>query len=201
MPTSYYGMNSETDQQLISKTLQGHTHAFGALVVRYQDFVFTIVLRMVKVREEAEEIAQDTFVKAYEKLESFKGKSKFSSWLYSIAYRTALDSIRKRKKFQNQVSVDDLHSEAIVTIDNGLQKLVAKERVEVIQHCIMQLSETDAAIITFYYFESLSVKEISKITGESQDNIKIKLYRSRKKLFILLKPFVQSENIHHGKAI
>ena len=76
-----------------------------------------------------------------------------------------------------------------------------EERAKLIKECIMRLSETDAAIVTFYYYEGLSVKEISKITGESQDNIKIKLYRSRKKLFTLLSPFVQNDTIHHGKAI
>lgn len=194
-------MKTDTDQQLISKTLQGDTSAFGELVVRYQDFIYTIVVRMVKVREEAEEIAQDTFVKAFERLNSFEGKSKFSSWLYSIAYRTALDSLRKHKKFQHHVPVEALHDEAISAIENALQKLVEKERSELIKHCIMQLSETDAAIVTFYYYEDLSVKEISKITGDSQDNIKIKLYRSRKKLFTLLQPFVQNKELHHGKAI
>ena len=194
-------MNSETDQQLILRSLQGHSQAFGELVMRYQDFVFTIVLRMVKIREEAEEIAQDTFIKAYERLDSFQGKPKFSSWLYSIAYRTALDSLRKQKKFQNSIAVEEMGAEGMEFVENGLQKLMAKERAAIIQACIMQLSETDAAIITFYYYEALSVKEISEITGDSLDNIKIKLYRSRKKLYTLLRPFVHNEHLTHGKAI
>ena len=194
-------MKAATDQQLITRTLQGHTNAFGELVVRYQDFIYTIVVRMVKVPEEAEEIAQDTFVKAFERLDSFKGTSKFSSWLYSIAYRTALDSLRKRKKFQDHVEVEEISSEGITAVENALEKLMDEERARLIKKCIMRLSETDAAIVTFYYYEELSVKEISKITGESQDNIKIKLYRSRKKLFTLLSPFVQNVTIHHGKAI
>jgi RNA polymerase sigma factor (sigma-70 family) len=86
-------MSLTTDQQLIEKTLRGDTSSFGKLVERYQDFVFTIAFRIMKVREEAEEVAQDSFIKAYESLNSFRGESKFSSWLYSIAYRKALDAL------------------------------------------------------------------------------------------------------------
>lgn len=194
-------MNQKTDQQLIEKTLQGHTASFGELVVRYQDFIFTIVVRMVKRREEAEEIAQDSFVKAFERLESFQGKSKFSSWLYSIAYRTALDYLRKAKRFQDTIVVEEMNDLEVATFENGLQQLVAKERSQLIQECIMKLPEIDAAIITFYYFEELSVREIAKITEQSQDNIKIKLYRSRKKLYTLLSPFVTPKATTHGRAI
>jgi len=194
-------MNRDTDQQLIDKTLQGHTASFGALVVRYQDFIFTIVIRMVKRREEAEEIAQDSFVKAFERLESFEGKSKFSSWLYSIAYRTTLDYLRKAKRFQDSIGVEELNNLEVATLENGLQALVAQERSSIIQECIMKLPEIDAAIITFYYFEELSVREIAKITEQSEDNIKIKLYRSRKKLYSLLAPFVTTKATTHGRAI
>ncbi|WP_432409951.1 RNA polymerase sigma factor [Rasiella sp. SM2506] len=194
-------MNQYTDQQLIAKTLEGHTASFGALVVRYQDFIFTIVIRMVKHREEAEEIAQDSFVKAFEGLKTFQGKSKFSSWLYSIAYRTALDYLRKSKRFQDSIAVEEVNDLEVATLENGLQQLVVKERAKIIQECIMKLPEMDAAIITFYYFEELSVREIAKITEQSEDNIKIKLYRSRKKLYSLLAPFVTSKAITHGRAI
>lgn len=194
-------MNQPTDQQLIEKALQGHTASFGELVVRYQDFIFTIVIRMVKHREEAEEIAQDSFVKAFERLESFQGKSKFSSWLYSIAYRTALDYLRKSKRFKDSIAVEEMNNMEVATLENGLQALVAKERRKLIQESIMKLPEIDAAIITFYYFEELSVREIATITEQSEDNIKIKLYRSRKKLYSLLAPYVNTKATTHGRAI
>ncbi len=194
-------MNQHTDQQLIEKTLKGHTASFGELVVRYQDFIFTIVIRMVKNREEAEEIAQDSFIKAFERLKTFEGKSKFSSWLYSIAYRTALDYLRKSKRFQESIAIEEINSTEVATFENGLQELVAKERSKIIQECIMKLPEIDAAIITFYYFEELSVREIATITEQSEDNIKIKLYRSRKKLYSLLAPFLTAKATTHGRAI
>ena len=195
-------MSLTTDQQLIEQTLKGDTRSFGTLVERYQDFVFTIAFRIVKVREEAEEVAQDTFVKAYESLNSFRGDSRFSSWLYSIAYRKALDSLRKNKKFKASEIIDDITEGTINDIDNALEYLQSEERRKVIQDCILKLPGEDAAIITLYYFKDHSVREISQITDLSEDNIKVKLYRSRKKLFALLKHFILPEITNsNGRAI
>jgi len=186
-------MQRSTDQDLIDKTLKGDTRAFGLLVEQYQGYVFTIVIRMVKVREEAEEVAQDTFIKAFESLSSFRGESKFSSWLYSIAYRKALDRLRKNKKYNASELIEDITESEAGISENALHILEDKDRKAQIQHCIMQLPEVDAALITLYYFEEQSVKEIAKITKLSEENIKVKLYRSRKKMFTLLKHLVLPE--------
>ena len=195
-------MNPNTDQYLVERTLQGNTHAFGSLVKKYQNFVFTIVIRIVKVKEEAEEVAQDTFIKAFESLSSYRGDAKFSSWLYSIAYRKALDRIRKNNKLKSVELIEEITETEISSIENALYYLQEKERKDVIQESILKLPEQEAAIITLYYFEDQSVKEIAAITRLSEDNIKIKLYRSRKKLFTLLKQFVLPEiTNNNGKAI
>jgi RNA polymerase sigma-70 factor (ECF subfamily) len=195
-------MNRDTDQYYIERTMQGDTQAFGVLVERYQDFIFTIVLRILKIREEAEEVAQDAFIKAFESLSSFRGESKFSSWLYSIAYRKALDRLRKNKKYAATELLEEVTEGNIESIENALEYLQDKERKQMIQECILQLPEDDAAIVTFYYFEDQSVREIATITGLTQDNIKIKLYRSRKKLFNLLKYFILPEiSNSNGQAI
>ena len=182
-------MQQHTDQYYIDRILQGDTQAFAVLVERYQGYIYTIVLRMVRVKEEAEEIAQDTFIKAYQSIASFRGESKFSSWLYSIAYRKALDSIRKNKKYKAAELNEEITEGSIEIIENGLTFLEDKERKKMIQQCIMKLPEQEAAIITLFYFEEKSIKEIAKITQLSEDNIKVKLYRSRKKMFTLIKNF------------
>ena len=195
-------MNTTDDQHYITQTLQGNTRAYEYLVTKYERFVFTIVIRILKNREEAEEVAQDTFVKAYEALATYRGASKFSSWLYSIAYRKALDRIKKNKKFKTTDCVEDFTKIDFYDTENALTSLQNKERSAVIQNCIMQLPEDDAAIITFYYFEELSVKEIANITQLTEDNIKIKLYRSRKKMFTFLKEYIVPEITNsNGKAI
>ncbi len=182
--------------------MQGDTQAFGVLVERYQDFIYTITLRMVKNREEAEEVAQDSFIKAFESLASFRGESKFSSWLYSIAYRKALDRLRQQQRKRTTQLVEEATEGDAVLVENALHYLEAKERSEIIQEAIMKLPEEEAAIITFYYFEAQSVKEIAAITSLTEDNVKIKLFRSRKKLYTLLKQFVIPEiTKYNGQAI
>lgn len=195
-------MIRDTDQELIEQALNGQSRAYGILVDRYQKLVYTICVRMVKVPEIAEEIAQDTFIKAYESLHTFKGTAKFSSWLYSIAYRKALDSLRKTKRQPSVAFVDELTEVPLDTMSNALSFLEDKERKTVITKAIMQLPEQEASLITFYYFEELSVKEISKITKLSEENIKVKLFRSRKKLFNLLQQYIAPEmTTSNGKAI
>ncbi len=195
-------MNPSTDQYFIDQTLQGDTNAFGTLVERYKDMVYTIVIRIVKKHEEAEEVAQDTFIKAFESLSSYRGESKFSSWLYSIAYRKALDSFRKNKKFSSVELVEDITEGEVSTIEDALHYLESKERKQHIRECIQKLDEDEAAIITLYYYEEQSVREISALTELSESNVKVKLFRSRKKLFSLLKQsFLPEIANRNGKAI
>ena len=85
------------DNELISKVLSGDQQAYAGLVSRYQNYVFTLALRVVKSREDAEEVAQDSFIKAYKYLADFKGASKFSTWLYTIVNNTAISFLRKKK--------------------------------------------------------------------------------------------------------
>ncbi|AVR45722.1 RNA polymerase [Christiangramia fulva] len=195
-------MIKNTDQYLIERTLAGETSAFGELVDRYQNFVFTIAVRIVKHREEAEEVAQDSFIKAFDSLSGFRGESKFSSWLYRIVYHKSLDRIKKNKRQQSFQLVEEITSDDLDGIENGMDLMLEEERKEMIKKCIRELPGQDAAVIELYYFEELPVKEIAEITGLTEDNIKIKLYRSRRKLFNLLQSYInpQIEN-KNGKAI
>lgn len=172
------------------------------LVSRYQQLVYTVVYRVVKNREQAEEIAQDTFVKAYTSLSGFRGDSAFSSWLYMIAYRKALDAIKANKRIIRSDRIEEILENEIGPIHDALEYMQEQERKEIIRNSILKLSEDEAVIITLYYFEEKSVKEIVEIIGLSADNIKIKLYRSRKKLYSILKQYVLPEmNTKNGRAI
>ena len=195
-------MTPTTDQFYIQKSLLGDTRAFGILVERYQDYIFTLVYRMVKSREEAEEIAQDTFLKAYEALAQFRGEAKLSTWLYRIAYRKSLDKLRQNKGNYSLELNEEITGCDIEDIENGLEYMLQAEKTEIIRKCILQLPEQEAAIITLYYFEEQSVKEIREVTGLTEDNIKVKLYRSRKLLFSLLENYIGSTiPKKNGKAI
>ena len=195
-------MKDANDHFYISQTLRGNTRAFENLVIKYQQFVYTITIRILKNKEEAEEVAQDTFVKAFEALATYRGEAKFSSWLYSIAYRKALDRIKKNKRLRTLDSVPDMSYFNLKETENALTQIEHEERSTIIKKCIEQLPEEDAAIVTFYYFEELSVKEIASITKRTEGTIKIKLFRSRKKLHTLLQEYITPEiTNNNGKAI
>ena len=195
-------MNHQSDQYYIDLVLQGDHQSFATLVSRYQQLVYTVVYRVVKNREQAEEIAQDTFVKAYTSLSGFRGESAFSSWLYMIAYRKALDAIKANKRIIRSDRIEEIVENEIGPIHDALEYMQEQERKEIIRKSILKLPEDEAVIITLYYFEEKSVKEIVEIVGLSADNIKIKLYRSRKKLYSILKQYVSPEmNTKNGRAI
>ena len=175
------------DQYYINLIVEGDTNAFSVLVDRYKDLVFTLALRMLKNREEAEEVAQDTFIKVYKSINKFKGDSKFSTWIYKIAYNTSLDRLKKNKKYINDVAIDEFTERQIKTIDNALDKLEDEEREQTIQKCIALLPNDDSFLLTLYYFDELTLEEISKTIGIKPNNVKVKLYRSRKKLATILK--------------
>ena len=183
------------DQIYIDKILQGDTNAFSVLVDRYKDLVFTLALRMMKHREEAEEVAQDTFIKVFGSLNKFKGDSKFSTWIYRVAYNTCLDRLKKNKRTQNTVTIDEYTEHQVKTIDNAFERLASEERRLAVQHCVEQLPSEDNFLMTLFYFEELSLEEIAKVVNLKPNNVKVKLHRARKKLAIILKEKLDNETI------
>ena len=183
------------DQVYIDSILNGDASAFAVLVDRYKDLVYTLTLRMMKHREEAEEAAQDTFIKVYKSLNKFKGDSKFSTWIYRVAYNTCLDRLKKNKRQQYTVTINEYTEHQVKTLDNALDQIEAKEREQAIQDCLSLLPSEDSFLLTLYYFEELSLDEIAKIVGLKPNNVKVKLFRSRKKLATILKEKLDNEII------
>jgi len=188
-------MNTKPDEYYIEQTLNGNVNAYAFLVEKYKHMVYTLTIRIVKNREEAEEISQDAFVKAFKKLDSFKGESKFSTWIYKIAYYASLDVIKKNKRFVNSENIDDFNEGDLGNIQDALEYLYENERKKVINDALLKLNEDERIILTLYYFEELSVKEISKVVNLSEDNIKTKLFRSRKKLATILKHVIEPRTV------
>ncbi len=200
--SSYAEMNHQSDQYYINQVLEGDTNAFSILVERHQGLVYTVVYRMIKNKEQAEEVAQDTFVKAYTSLSRYRGDAKFSTWLYTIAYRKSLDAIKSAKRMMTSELIEEISEGDIELVTDALMYLQAQERKKIIADSIMKLPEDEAAIVTLYYFEEKSIKEIVEIVDLTADNVKIKLYRSRKKLYSILKHYVSPEiSSKNGRAI
>ncbi|MFH6998002.1 RNA polymerase sigma factor [Flavobacterium sp. FlaQc-57] len=186
-------MSTISDQHYIDKILQGETTAFAVLVDRYKDMIFTLALKMIKNREESEEVAQDTFIKIFNSLSKFKGDSKFSTWIYKIAYNTCLDRLKKNKKEDLNISIDEFSAHLIKTMDNALSALEDKERKQAIQNCLNLLPSEENFLLTLFYFEDQNLEEIGKIMSITANNVKIKLFRSRQKLAVILKKQLEPE--------
>jgi|SRR6218665_30410 len=175
------------DQYYINQIIGGNPNAFAALVDQYKDMVFTLANKMLRNREEAEEIAQDVFIKVFRSLDKFKGESKFSTWMYKITYNACLDRLKKSKNNTHVTYIEDFSAHQIKAIENVLESIDLRERNQIIQDCLELLSSEDAAILTLYYFDDQNMEEIAKVTGSNANAVKVKLFRSRKKLASLLK--------------
>jgi len=170
-------MMTLTDTHLINRILEGDTAGFAILVDRYKDLAFTIACRITGNREDAEEIVQDAFIKAFRDLTSFRKQSRFSTWLYRIVYNAAIS--RKRiKGFEMQRLDDHPQTEYLPDAEPDQEA----DRREVLEKAMLKLPEEDRVVLTLYYIEELPVEEIHQITGLSKANVKIRLFRARKKL-------------------
>lgn len=192
-PSSYIQMTTNNDIYFINLIIEGNTNAFSVLVDRYKDLVFSLALKMVKNREEAEEVSQDTFIKVFKSLRQFKGDSKFSTWIYKVTYNTCLDKLKKHKREQQVVSIDEFNTNQIKSLDNALDAMEDEERRQAIQDCINLLPSDDAFLLTLFYFEEQSLDEIAKVINVTANNVKVKLFRSRKKLTTILKERLEPE--------
>ncbi len=185
------------DQTYIEKILQGNTNAFAFLVEKYKVMVFSLALKMLKNKEEAEEVSQDTFIKAYKNLSKFKGDSKFSTWLYKIAYRNCLDNLKKNKERYVVDTIDEVTIHKISSTEDILESISRKERAIVIKKCLNDLPEEERTLLWMFYFDELNLKEIMEITGLSSSNLKVKLHRARKRLVSVVEKNVEPELINH----
>jgi RNA polymerase sigma-70 factor (ECF subfamily) len=164
---------------IIERLKKGEAQALAELMKQYQNYVYTILNQMLYTHE-AKEAAQDSFLKVYKNINSFNSQSKFSTWLYSIVYRTGLDYIKKRKR------TDDLghhQNDKAMSVNAGAYRGLEQEECgQLVERLLNQLKSEDAAILRMFYLEELSLKEICTITSLTESNLKVKLFRSRKLL-------------------
>lgn len=176
-----------TDTALIQAVLTGNMVAFTALVERYQQYVFTLVLRYVPTREEAEELAQDVFIKAHRNLAQFRQESRFSTWLYAITHTTCLSYLRK-----TPLPVQSIEEDTLVILAGKRHNEAAEWSVEqrsqqkLLREAISQLKEEDARLITLYYTAEQSLHEMAAILSLPAATLKVRLHRARTRLRDLL---------------
>lgn len=171
------------DNEIISQVLHGNQQAYAVLVNRYQNYVFTLTLRMLKNREDAEEVAQDVFIKAYKYLADFRGASKFTTWLYTIVNNTCISFLRKKK-----LEIRSLENENVFNAannqDSGISANIVeqKSKIAMVDKAINMLNADDAMIVTLFYKGEQTLEEIANILGLEANTVKVRLHRARGKL-------------------
>ncbi len=190
-------MDRKEDTYYIRQVLNGNINSFAGLVDRHKDRVFNLAFRITGNREEAEEVAQDAFLKAYRSLGSFRMNSLFSTWLYKIVYNTAISFIRTRKK--TALSLDEFPAGIKDFEYENPDEIKAEQeyRNYLVNFAMQKLSEEERAVISLYYYEELSSEEISVITGTSRNNIKVRLFRARQRMAEIIKKEEQKKMIYH----
>ena len=178
-------MNSK-EMHITSSVLTGKTECFSYFLDAYGQQIFNLIVRMTGSPEDAEELTQDSFMKAFEHLSSFNGNSSFSTWLYRIAYNTTLSALRKKRKeeqtFDERVwnTISDTEAEQAMDADDEKQILLLKKALE-------KLTADEQALVTLFYEEEKTVADICYILHLTESNVKVKLHRIRKKLYLLMK--------------
>ena len=185
-------MEREDDVQLIRKILSGDDAAFGILVEKYQKSIHALAWRKINDFHYAEEIMQDTFLKAYKKLPTLKNPNQFAGWLHVTANRLCIDWLRKQQRKQAQKlvmqSLEDTRPEEIE--ESSYTHHISEQRMtesteryhELVQKLLEKLPENERAVVTLYYLDEMSTKEIGKFMGVSVNTITSRLQRARKRL-------------------
>ena len=190
-------MDYKGDIFYIGQVLEGKTNAFTHIVDRHKDHAYNLALKICDSHEEAEEIAQDAFMKAYRSLRHFKMRSSFATWLYRIVYNTAISLVRTRKK--GVLSLEEFPADAIDFIrDNSSEEEAETEyRNSLVNFSLQKISEEERGLITLYYYEELSIDEIADITAITKSNVKVKLFRARQKMTEIIEKIEKKNLIYH----
>lgn len=171
------------DLAIINQVISGNTGLFSVLVEKYKDMVFTLVVKIVRNREEAEEVAQDTFLKAYHHLGSFKNESRFSTWLFRIAYNTAISRTRKKTLITSVIDDNIVENYSVDSVRENFESIDITERITILKDVIAFLPKEEQFLIQLFYFNKQSIEEICNISGLTESNVKVKLHRIRRKLY------------------
>ena len=184
------------ENQRVQQVLSGNTSAFAYFVDTYQDMAITIAYRICGNMQDAEDVVQESYVKAYRNMHSFRAESKFSTWLYRIVYNTAITQSKTRMWTGIQ------ETEIEKTFDLGENRmemdLDEMDRKAVVSNLLHKMPQGDALLLTLYYMEDNPVKEIAQITGLNIPNVKVKLFRARKLFKELLEESYRPEDVRYS---
>jgi RNA polymerase sigma-70 factor (ECF subfamily) len=186
-------MQEELEKIAIESARRGNPSGSRYLIDRYKDYVFSIALKILRNREEAEEAAQDAFIKALKSLDTFKEEAKFSTWIYRIVCNEAL--ARTRKKKYHMLDIDEVGEYTLPwdSFADQYRQLQQESRKKYIRMALDQLPDNDRLLVTLYYLQEQSLAEVAEVTGMEPNTIKVRIHRARKKLQTTLSGLLEAE--------
>lgn len=189
-------MLTKKEQELILGLRHGNAGAFADLVETHKNMIFTLGLRMLGNREDAEEVTQDVFMKVNASLGSFKGDSKLSTWIYRIAHNACLDRIKKNRGEGRHLQPEEC-SRDIAYLDSALERMAQGERTAMIRASLAKLPPLDASVLTLYYYGEMNLSELGQVTGLSPGTLKVRLFRARKRLAGIMEGILDQETLRN----
>lgn len=188
-------MQFQDDTYYIEKVIGGDVQAYSYLVEKHKKMAYTFALKLLKVPEDAEEIAHDAFVKAYQSLKEFRQQSKFTTWLYKIVFNLSISRLRKKRLDITSIDEGKFNTFEIAETENLFNALTDKEQSLIVRQAVDKLPDDERAVITLFYLNEFAVKDITEITGFSDSNVKVKLFRARKRLWEMLRHIYMDQNV------
>lgn len=176
------------EQRLISRVLDGHAEDYGLLMERYGAEVFRLVARLVPLQQDAEELVQDAFVRAYNHLATYCGDASFSTWLCRIAYNLTISWLRKRKV--KYTSIDERMEISDADVDHLLDD---DTRISQLREAQKQLTPDEQTLINLFYYDGKPLRDIAYILGIEPGNVATRLHRIRKKLYLIIRQIENNE--------
>jgi len=188
-------MEKKTDEYYIREILKGDSGSFSQLVEKYSHLAFSLSMKLLNQREDAEEAAQDAFIKAYNSLRSFQSSSTFKTWFFRIVYNTSISKLRTRKNVEVKIEDVKISDSELFSTESAVGQLNTEDRQKYLQTGLERLDPEERALLKMYYYDDFSMEEVSSITGMTVSNVKVKIHRSRKKLLQELKVILKDEVI------
>jgi len=188
-------MEKKTDEYYIREILKGDSGSFSQLVEKYSHLAYSLSMKILNQREDAEEAAQDAFIKAYNSLGSFHSSSSFKTWFFRIVYNTSISRLRTRKNVEVKFDDVKISDAEIQSAEGVIGQLNTNDRQKYLQAGLERLEPDERALLKMYYYDDFSMEEISIITGLTVSNIKVKIHRSRKRLLMELRFILKDEII------
>jgi RNA polymerase sigma-70 factor (ECF subfamily) len=181
------------DAELLARIRNGASDDFAELVQRHQSQVFAILYRYERDHQRLEDLAQETFIKAWRSLAQYDGRAPFAHWLSRIAVNVALDHLRKRRRQHNEIALPELGEDALDWLRNEDEhsELESRQAAELLAVAMRELSPAEQVVITMQELEGRSVKEICERTGSSSVAVRVRAMRARAKLRKALKTLAE----------